>query len=514
MAKIALSLSGGGFRASTFHLGTLSYLNHLKLSDGRPFLELVNTISTISGGTLTGLWYMMNLCNKVDTDASFKELYQRMLSVDILGKATDDYFNKNNSNTSFIKEMVKVYDVFFFNNETLGKILDNADNIAVKHFSANATDFRNGLQFRFQSSKVQGNTRITSGVIGNSSAKIPRDIASQIHLSEIFAASSCVTGAFEPLIFPTDFHLADDEKNKEYVGKTKEIGLMDGGCIDNQGIEPVLLLRERENIDIFIVSDSSTGKFSPYSYTPTKSTGWSIHRVNQVLNCVVLFFAQFLLWVPKGFWFGFFSSLSIAALLIRVTTALLTRKYIKKGFSLIPFHFDWKPLLNVPFNKWADFFITRGKSVLMLATSINFKHIRKLNYASVWEDEQWENRRIMNALYELRADSNAYKDVAEEDRDFMKPSELIEQNSQLASRMSTTLWFPEDDRKQNIPAALFSSGQYNICWNLLEYVLKIKSDPTNTSEEHKLILECEQQLRNDWQQFQKDPQWLFKQSIY
>ena len=37
MAKIALSLSGGGFRAATYHLGVLSYLSSLKTSDGKHY---------------------------------------------------------------------------------------------------------------------------------------------------------------------------------------------------------------------------------------------------------------------------------------------------------------------------------------------------------------------------------------------------------------------------------------------------------------------------------------------
>ena len=68
MAEIAISLSGGGFRAAMFHLGTLSYLNHLKLSDGRSMLDDVNIISTISGSSITGLWYMTNLCKGKDVE--------------------------------------------------------------------------------------------------------------------------------------------------------------------------------------------------------------------------------------------------------------------------------------------------------------------------------------------------------------------------------------------------------------------------------------------------------------
>ena len=66
--EIAISLSGGGYRGAMFHLGTLSYLHHLHIDEKYTFLDVVNTISTISGGTLTGLWYMLQyaqdtICN-------------------------------------------------------------------------------------------------------------------------------------------------------------------------------------------------------------------------------------------------------------------------------------------------------------------------------------------------------------------------------------------------------------------------------------------------------------------
>ena len=56
MEEIAISLSGGGYRAAMFHLGTLSYLNRIQLPNGKSLLDVVNTISTISGGSITGLW--------------------------------------------------------------------------------------------------------------------------------------------------------------------------------------------------------------------------------------------------------------------------------------------------------------------------------------------------------------------------------------------------------------------------------------------------------------------------
>jgi len=56
--KIALCLSGGGYRAAGFHLGTLDYLDHLGLRDR------VTMLSTVSGGTFIGTSYVLALIDK------------------------------------------------------------------------------------------------------------------------------------------------------------------------------------------------------------------------------------------------------------------------------------------------------------------------------------------------------------------------------------------------------------------------------------------------------------------
>ena len=58
LQRIAISCSGGGYRAASFHLGALSYLNRVQFK-GKPLLENVKMISTVSGGTLTGIVYAL-----------------------------------------------------------------------------------------------------------------------------------------------------------------------------------------------------------------------------------------------------------------------------------------------------------------------------------------------------------------------------------------------------------------------------------------------------------------------
>jgi NTE family protein len=52
--KIGLALSGGGARAIAFHLGCLRALKHLGL------LDRVSVLSTVSGGSVIGAYYMAN----------------------------------------------------------------------------------------------------------------------------------------------------------------------------------------------------------------------------------------------------------------------------------------------------------------------------------------------------------------------------------------------------------------------------------------------------------------------
>ena len=52
--NIALSLSGGGFRATAFHSGVISYLSTQKWFSVS-LLERTRILSTVSAGTFTGV---------------------------------------------------------------------------------------------------------------------------------------------------------------------------------------------------------------------------------------------------------------------------------------------------------------------------------------------------------------------------------------------------------------------------------------------------------------------------
>ena len=514
MARIAISLSGGGYRAATFHLGTLLYLNHLRTSDGTPLLKHVKAMSTISGGTLTGLWYIIGQCRGLSYDEILQGLRKLLLEGEIIDRASREFLTKKNHNHSLIREMVRIYDEDIFKGATLGDLMENIETIDLDDFSANATEFTNATEFRFQVGKQlkteKGGT--SQGVIGNALYKIPRQVASQIRLAEIFAASSCFPGGFEALFYPRDFQFSLKPENADYLAKTETLALMDGGIVDNQGIEPINLLRKRRDIDLFIISDAGRGQDTAYEFEESETLSWfNIRRINLLLNVLLLIIAQFLLWVPKGFWFGFFLSLTIVFALIRMASFIASRVFIKKKTRNVPFYLKWKNLLAVPFCKYIDLIKSRATSMYTLNDKVFMKHIRALNYATIYGDAKWQNRRIMNALYELGTGQKWDKHLTAEEKVIMEPSAAVLENSDLARSMGTTLWWSDEDRRVGRPQALIAAGQHNICWNLLEFIYRLRRNSTNLSPEASVITDLQATLEADWQRFREDPLWLEKE---
>lgn len=63
--KIGIALSGGGYRAAAYHIGTLRALHRLGI------LDKVNVISSVSGGSITAAYYALNKDNYEDFEKGF-----------------------------------------------------------------------------------------------------------------------------------------------------------------------------------------------------------------------------------------------------------------------------------------------------------------------------------------------------------------------------------------------------------------------------------------------------------
>ena len=124
--NIGLTFSGGGYRAATFDLGALSFLNSLKLEDGRTLLSCVSALSSVSGGTIPAMKYMMALAHRQPVDDMVEEVFDFLCNEDLVVKALQGMSaEKANREASSIKIMAGIYDKYLFKGAVMGDIIDN-----------------------------------------------------------------------------------------------------------------------------------------------------------------------------------------------------------------------------------------------------------------------------------------------------------------------------------------------------------------------------------------------------
>ena len=526
--NIGMTFSGGGYRAATFDLGALSFLNSIRLDDGRTLLDCVTALTSVSGGTIPAMKYMLARARGQQVDDMVNELYDFLCNEDlmthVLKQLSDE---KANREASSIKIMAGIYDRLLFDNATMGDIIDNFDRIPVKDYTALATDFDNSLPFRFRltEGRMTDGARMTYGVFGNQRHSIGRSVVRHITPGEALACSSCFPSGFEPMMYPDDFRVAQDPDLAGTINM--RFGIMDGGVSDNQGIEPVLLAEQRMSkyradktrtdkaLDLIIVSDVS----SPYmdGYEPSKQmipqgvgklTLGRLRNYGLISEAVAIALFIVSLVLGSHFWLGVMSVILAIVTLANIAGAL----FKSNMFTAIRKTFVGDRAAFVSHLKFATLeamVMNRARSVVMMSSEVFLKRLRQMNYDSIYSDKAWHNRAVTSTIYELRP-GERWESLHKNGTlpAYLVPSEAIQQNSARAAGMGTTLWFTSEEKQAGMPADLMSAGQYNICFNLLDYIEKIEADPTNLTAGHRLLVACKPQLVAAWQRFQQDPHWM------
>ena len=526
--NIGLTFSGGGYRAATFDLGALSLLNHIRIDDGRTLLDCVSALTSVSGGTIPAMKYMLARARGQQVDEMVEELFDFLCNEDLVVRAMQGLSaEKANRQASSIKIMAGIYDECLFGAATLGDIIDHFDRIPVKDYTALATDFDNSLPFRFRLSggHMTDGERISYGIFGNNKHKIGRSVARYITPGEALACSSCFPSGFEPMMFPDDFKVS--QQPDVACDITTRFGIMDGGITDNQGIEPILLAEEHmrkyradktrsdKALDLVIVSDVS----SPYmeGYSPSeqmlpegvgKLTLGRLRNYGLIAEAVVIALFVVSLVLGSNFWLGVMS-----VILAIVTGANLVGALAKsKMFKAIAKTFIGNNATFISHLKFAtleNLLMNRVKSVVMMSSVVFLKRMRQMNYSALYDDAGWHNRMMSSTIYELRP-GERWQSMSNNRTlpDELVPSEAMQQNSTLATSMGTTLWFTPEDKSAGIPQAILAAGQYTMCYNLLLYIDKIEKDPTNLTDAHHLLIAVKPQLQAAWQQFKQNPLYL------
>lgn len=515
--EIALSLSGGGYRAAVYHLGVISYLESLKMPEDECLLDYVNSISGISGGALITLSYSLSESDNVGRKGYIRDMYNKIISNNLGDLVIKKASSQRKKVDTLIQSLSKVYSDVFFNNTSFEQLLDCVDNpeCHLHHIAVCATDFNNGVPFRFQATKRINNLSagVEYGPIGNEKYEIPRDIARKILIADIMAATSCFPLAFEPFVYPKDFRIDDKNDSDNYVP------LMDGGIIDNQGVDPILQASEHlkmdgEIIDAFIISDVANKDISALKQNKIEKKWFTIDKIRDILAlfAVALFIFSYLINRNLAFVSGLLFALGIVVVFVIVIAYMLLLR-IEKKFSHF-FSFEEKiNLRNLRLHNFYDIISVRIKSIYKMMNDVVMVHVRNRSIESLFSNINWKDKIILNAEYMLST-TGPWKEEMQKynlPKKFRPSDELLEETDACLD-MPTTLWFTKENKDENMSEKIFACGQYSMCWNLMCLVWKIKNKKINNPA-LSALLKLETQLQNDWELFKRDPQFMLNKYL-
>jgi predicted acylesterase/phospholipase RssA len=293
--KIGLALSGGGFRASLFHIGVLARLAELDV------LRRIEVISCVSGGAILGAHYQLEV-RKLLREKSDSEITQQDY-IDIVKRMEKEFLEgvQQNIRTRVAAELITNLKMIFFPNysrtkragelyeselysrvpdgngtkprmmsdlmiqpvegpENFKPKYDNWRRVAkVPDLILNATSLNTGHNWQFTaswmgeppagiSSEIDCNYRLRRLYYGDAPTGFREK--NKVRLGDAVGASACVPGLFEPIPLMTLYGERGGEPRE-----TKEIvvRLVDGGVHDNQGIVSLL----EQGCSQMIVSDAS-----------------------------------------------------------------------------------------------------------------------------------------------------------------------------------------------------------------------------------------------------------------
>ena len=311
LGKVGLALSGGGFRASLFHIGVLARLAELDV------LRHVEVLSCVSGGSIIGAYYYLELRNKLqqkaDTPVGSKEALDQEDYLEIVRNIERNFlagiqrnirlrmlmeFGSNlqvltSRHSSMTERLARLYDRELYaqiadeykgQRRGLSDLLIRPKGAAPTfHPKYNNWTRRHKIPILILNSTTLNtchNWQFTSTFMGEPPARgIQADIdandrfrrmylseappgyretietpdgkpiqKSRLKLSDAVAASACVPALFDPLVLDDLYGTTyDPARPIQYVPR-----LVDGGVYDNQGVSSLL----EQDCTVLLVSDA------------------------------------------------------------------------------------------------------------------------------------------------------------------------------------------------------------------------------------------------------------------
>ncbi|QQS40031.1 MAG: patatin-like phospholipase family protein [Acidobacteriota bacterium] len=484
---IALTMSGGGYRAAAFHLGTLQMLERLGLRNR------LRALSTISGGTIVGAAYVRSLVREQPFPEFVEEFKRFLSSTNVITKSLENLDETRVANgadvmPSLIRSAANVYANEHFGEMRFAEVLDSK--IPISEISFNTTEFKTGRAFRFQTGLSR---HIYSG---NQDLKVKYESQTNrsVRIADIVAASSCFPSGFEPMRFPSDFVWTEDHDLgavRRELGKhvEKEIPLMDGGIFDNQGVDSIInIVKERQNqeFDLLIVSDSDPKKSDFFEFPVKPRAGWltlqQTYLIVQLIivlaagsaiaiavNLIMEYNAPTLSWpaifflniIPLSFSLAVFSIILWARSLVADAILNIESK------TEIPIRNSFR---GVKIWEAVHFAGSRIGSLVVMSGSVFMKRIRDLGYERIYSDRYLNSIALSTLIYGLDEDikfQGKWSGLIE--KADLQPSKELRSVAKKARQYSTNLWFLTDD--QTNLDNLIKCGEATLCYELLTFLL-------------------------------------------
>lgn len=536
--EIALCLSGGGYRAAAFALGTLDMLDELEL------LQDVKLLSTVSGGTFTGVAYALAESRNQPFKDFYDEFGKFLLETNAIDNSLDDLYRTPAppyaSDLSLIRSAAWSYSKCYFGERRFEELRGTVSaNGRFRELIFNATEFRTGNSFRFRESSSEKKVFFGSQIFS-----VPDHIAGETLLADIVAASSCFPGVFEPFRFPDDFRWQSSidfvrEELKKDVhnpkadppiyrngfnvdGECISIPLMDGGVFDNQGTTSAVLADEIEGkgtkiYDLFLIADTTQRDNDILRQSAVNRRGFL--GFNLILWLVGAVFAvslsgiaalAYMLFGGKA---GTFTKVELA---VPFAVAVLPVLGLALGLLLIYFRMPnlrkleiagdeydvWETIKRLTVPDAFRLGKVRANSVLAMTTNVFLKRIRQLQFNLIMQADAARAKRVsFDLIYDLKPTTDR-DELWKLDPD-LRPTPAMEDIARDAEQMSTKLSI-------NAPLlrTLIACGRCTTCFSLLKYLWRRwESDQTapKPNEPNSPYFEIYTQLKTKWRALRLDP---------
>jgi hypothetical protein len=506
LGNLAVSLSGGGYRAAAFHLGTLRLMDRVGL------LPSVVGLSTVSGGTICGMAWVVSLIEGKPFGEFYDGFSKYLISNNVIAQAMQGLAGgRDHTSHRWASLIAAAADVYarpnLFGDRRFGDVL-GAKGLQLEEAIFNSTEFHTGLDFRFRRSNR------SRTILGNRNYPLPRSVAQHVRLADIVAASSCFPGGFEPLVFPQQFHWPAQfplEAALNELGPDFDSGLplMDGGVYDNQGIESLLLAFDDSTATTLLISDVSARNDEMYRMpaSPTRR-GWltlnGVFWIGRLLFLLALAAALVVGW--HGWRTARDGSWRMEDYLLYLVPGLLAagvagamwwmHRRLKEVNHLLKDTVEveaWATLKKLTAPEFIQMMVLRVTSLLALTSSIFMARIRRLVFGRMFDDKAFEGRRISNLIYSMARNQPTLFDT----HPWLRPGPELVTLAQTAERMPTTLWFTAPSQFNTVSLA----GEATCCFVLLRHLVRDRK--CQYEEPGAPLHDLYTRLRTEWDAFNR-----------